>query len=60
MLGSAKTKALKAVALAVMLLIPTTDAIYGRYKLKQMCAAEGGLKVYRVAEHGGGYNIYRR
>ena len=41
----------KAVALLVMLLIPTADAIYGRYKLKQMCAAEGGLKVYRVA-HG--------
>ena len=41
----------KAVALLVMLLIPTADAIYGRYKLKQMCAAEAGLKVYRVA-HG--------
>ena len=41
----------KVVALLVILLIPTADAIYGRYKLKQMCAAEGGLKVYRVA-HG--------
>ena len=53
--GLAKTKALKAVALAVILLIPTADAIYGRIKLKQMCAAEGGLKVYRVAEHVEGF-----
>ena len=44
----------KAVALLVMLLIPTADAIYGRYKLKQMCAAEGGLKIYRVAHGVGG------
>lgn len=46
----------KALALVVMLLIPTADAIYGRYKLKQMCAAEGGLKVYRVAEHVEGFS----
>ena len=56
--GLAKTKALKAVALAVILLIPTADAIYGRIKLKQMCAAEGGLKVYRVAEHVEGFMGY--
>jgi hypothetical protein len=45
----------KVLALVIMLLIPTADAIYGRYKLKQMCAAEGGLKVYRVAEHVEGF-----
>ena len=45
----------KAVALLVMLLIPTADAIYGRYKLKQMCAAEAGLKVYKVAHNVDGF-----
>lgn len=39
----------KGLVLLAALLIPTADAVYGRYKLKQMCAAEGGLKVYRVA-----------
>jgi len=34
----------------IFILIPTVDAIYGRIKLKQMCAAEGGLKIYRVVE----------
>jgi hypothetical protein len=42
---------LKGLALLLALLIPTADAVYGRYKLKQMCEAEGGLKVYRIA-HG--------
>ena len=37
------------------LLIPTADAMYGRYQLKQMCAAEGGLKVYRVAQNVDGF-----
>jgi hypothetical protein len=41
----------KGLVLLVALLIPTADAIYGRYKLKQMCAAEAGLKVYKVV-HG--------
>jgi hypothetical protein len=41
----------KGLVLLAVLLIPTADAVYGRYKLKQMCAAEAGLKVYRVA-HG--------
>jgi hypothetical protein len=41
----------KGLVLLAALLIPTADAVYGRYKLKQMCAAEAGLKVYRVA-HG--------
>lgn len=41
----------KGLVLLVALLIPTADAVYGRYKLKQMCAAKAGLKVYRVV-HG--------
>ncbi|MDZ4142418.1 MAG: hypothetical protein U1C48_10475 [Methylotenera sp.] len=45
----------KGLVLLVALLIPTADAVYGRYKLKQMCRAEGGLKVYRVAEHVEGF-----
>ena len=48
----------KAVALLVMLLIPTADAVYGRYKLKQMCAAEAGLKVYKVAHNVMGFMGY--
>ena len=38
----------KGLALLATLLIPTTDAVYGRIKLQGMCKAEGGLKVYRV------------
>lgn len=41
----------KGLVLLAALIIPTADAVYGRYKLKQMCATEAGLKVYRVA-HG--------
>jgi hypothetical protein len=40
----------KALVVIAVLLIPTADAVYGRYKLKQMCAAEGGLRIYRVEE----------
>lgn len=52
---SAKTTSAKAIAVLLILLIPTADAIYGRIKLQQMCKAEGGLKVYRVAEHVEGF-----
>lgn len=45
----------KGLVLLAALLIPTADAVYGRYKLKQMCAAEAGLKVYRVAENVKGF-----
>lgn len=45
------SKWFKAVVIIVALLIPTADAIYGRIKLKRMCEAEAGLRVYRVAEH---------
>jgi len=39
----------KGLVLLTALLIPTADAVYGRYKLRQMCQAEAGLKVYRAA-----------
>lgn len=48
----------KGLVLLAALLMPTADAVYGRYKLKQMCAAEAGLKVYRVAEHVEGFMGY--
>lgn len=48
---TAKTISAKIITMLLVLLIPTADAIYGRIKLQQMCKAEGGLKVYRVA-HG--------
>jgi hypothetical protein len=56
--NAAKTTSAKAIVLLLALLIPTADAIYGRIKLQQMCKAEGGLKVYRVAEHVEGFMGY--
>lgn len=41
--------------LALAVLIPSGDAVVGRLYLKQLCAKEGGLKVYRVAEHVDGF-----
>jgi hypothetical protein len=46
---------IKKVAIIVVLLIPTADAIYGRIKLRSMCEAEAGLKIFRVAEHVEGF-----
>ena len=46
----------KALVVIVALLIPKADAVYGRYKLKQMCAAEGGLRIYRVVENVAGFD----
>lgn len=40
----------KTLIVIVAVLIPTADAVYGRFKLKQMCEAEGGLHIYRVVE----------
>ncbi|MDP3608618.1 MAG: hypothetical protein Q8R74_06035 [Methylophilus sp.] len=45
----------KAIVLILALLIPSADALYGRIKLKQMCAAEAGLKVYKVAHNVEGF-----
>lgn len=41
--------------LALAVLIPSGDAVVGRLYLKHLCAQEGGLKVYRVAEHVDGF-----
>ncbi len=40
----------KWLAIAALALIPTTDAVVGRIYLQHLCATEGGLKVYRVAQ----------
>jgi hypothetical protein len=46
----------KALIVVVAILIPTADAVYGRYKLREMCAAEGGLRIYRVVEGVAGFD----
>lgn len=40
----------KAFVVVAVLLIPTADAVYGRIRLKHMCEAEGGLKIYKTVE----------
>ena len=40
----------KSVVAIALLLIPTADAVYGRVRLRQMCEAEGGLKIYKTVE----------
>ena len=40
----------KALVIVIALLIPTADAVYGRHKLKRLCAQESGLHIYRVVE----------
>ena len=40
----------KWVALLIAVLIPTADAVYGRMKLKALCATEGGMKIFRTVE----------
>lgn len=46
----------KALIVVVAILIPTADAVYGRYKLREMCATEGGLRIYRVVEGVAGFD----
>lgn len=50
----------KALVVVAVLLIPTADAVYGRIKLKQMCEADGGLKVFRTAEGVEGFRVAHR
>lgn len=38
----------KLLVLLAVLLIPSADAIYGRMKLKQMCEADGGIRVLKL------------
>jgi len=45
----------KWLVLALIVLIPSGDAMVGRVYLKYLCTNEGGLKVYRVAEHVEGF-----
>jgi hypothetical protein len=46
----------KTLIVIAAILIPTADAVYGRYKLKEMCAAEGGLRINRVVEGVAGFD----
>ncbi len=46
----------KALVVIAAIMIPTADAVYGRYKLKEMCTAEGGLHIYRVVENVEGFD----
>ncbi|MDY7538647.1 hypothetical protein QN372_05970 [Undibacterium sp. RTI2.1] len=39
----------------IFIAIPTADAVYGRYRLHQMCDAEGGLRIFRVVENVPGF-----
>ena len=45
-----KTARLKWLAILILALIPTADAIVGRIYLQHLCATEGGLKVHRMAQ----------
>ncbi|MDO8262338.1 MAG: hypothetical protein Q7T21_03835 [Gallionella sp.] len=53
--GKFKASRYKWLAVALIVLIPGGDAVVGRVYLKYLCADEGGLKVYRVAEHVEGF-----
>jgi hypothetical protein len=48
--GKFKASRYKWLVVALVILIPSGDAVVGRLYLKYLCAKEGGLKVYRVAE----------
>lgn len=52
-----KTVARKLTALLVFSLIPTADAVYGRIKLKHLCATEGGLRIYSVVQDVEGFYV---
>lgn len=53
--GKFKASRYKWLAVALVILIPSGDAVVGRVYLKYLCAKEGGLKVYRVAEKVDGF-----
>lgn len=50
-----KASRYKWLVVALIVLIPSGDAMVGRVYLKYLCAEDGGLKVYRVAEHVEGF-----
>jgi hypothetical protein len=41
---------LRATIVIAALLIPTTDAVYGRIKLQELCDSSGGVRAIRTAE----------
>ena len=45
-----KTPRRKLIALLILALLPTADAVYGRIKLKRLCKSEGGVHVYAVVQ----------
>lgn len=49
----------KVLAVLAFILIPTADAVYGRIKLRQMCEAEGGVRIYRTVENVNGFYASR-
>jgi hypothetical protein len=53
--GKFKASRYKWLVVALIVLIPSGDAVVGRLYLKYLCANEGGLKVYRVAERVEGF-----
>lgn len=54
-IGKFKASRYKWPIVALIVLIPSGDAVVGRLYLKHLCAEEGGLKVYRVVEHVQGF-----
>ncbi|MEC9411835.1 MAG: hypothetical protein VX829_04065 [Pseudomonadota bacterium] len=58
LLIKAKSMMAKLLMFIIAILLPTADAVYGRYKLKQMCGSEGGLKIYHVANNVKGFMGY--
>lgn len=45
----------KALALVVVVLIPTADAVYGRLKLKHLCETEGGMRIFHTIGNARGF-----
>lgn len=54
-IGAFKTSRYQWLVIALVVLIPSGDAVFGRWYLQHLCAKEGGLRVYRVAEHVEGF-----
>ncbi len=48
---------LKAPIIIGAILLVTADGIYGRYKLKKMCEAEGGVHIYETVDNVEGFEI---
>ena len=42
------SQVVRAFTVALWLLIPTADAVYGRVELKRLCAADGGTKINKT------------